>query len=168
MRTGCSCAYVACRPAFHDKLIAIREGMSLERVRPVRDKSGHILRGEGARVTGAVWQFAGARQTFELIGIDFSYIAGVLASLREEVCCVALNAQATITVVSEHACTTLTASLYDLPLSTKPYNEISSQSLIYQGVQGSIAHEPSSMVETKVGILSHQSITICAEFSSPS
>jgi hypothetical protein len=81
-----------------------------------------------------------------------SYIAGILASLREEVCRVAWNAQATITVASEHACTTPIASLYDLPLSTNHTTKFPANNLIYQGVQASIAHEPGSMLESKVGI----------------
>lgn len=92
--------------------------------------------------------------TFELIGIDFSYIAGILASLREEVRRVALNAQATITVAFEHACTTPIASLYDLPLSTNHTTKFPANNLMYQGVQVSIAHEPGSTLESKVGILS--------------
>ena len=59
----------------------------------------------------------------------------------------------TITVAFEHACTTPIASPYDLPLSTNHTTKFPANNLMYQGVQVSIAHEPGSMLESKVGIL---------------
>jgi hypothetical protein len=94
---------------------------SSERARPVCDKGGHVLRNTRGEDAGVVWQSTGAMQAFELIGIDCSYIAGVLASLRKrEVCRVVLNAQATITVASEHTCVTLKYLCTTIPSQYKP------------------------------------------------
>ena len=159
MRTERFCAWhVACRPAFHDKLTTLREGMSEESSVIRKGETSMWQKGgsypEERGDAGAVRQSAGAMHTFELIGIGFSYIAGILASLREEVCRVALNAQATIIVAFEYACTTPIASLYDLPLSTTHTTNFPANNLIIRGVQVFIAHEPGSMLESKAGILS--------------
>lgn len=129
----------------------MKKAVSPERVRLGCGKRGSYPEERGD--AEAVRQSAGAMHTFELIGIDF-YIAGILASLRE-VRRVALNSHATITVAFEHACTTLIVSLYDLPLSTNHTTKFPANNLTYQGVQVSIAHEPGSMLKSKVGILSH-------------